>query len=326
MDVKEFIGGTVSSFSRNNKLLFISLIVMKVHITQGADCFTDSKCLSDALELYERFGSIVCQNTTSSEDPTQWLSTVCMKFCQITLNKMRCATSDSIMIQLNVSDGMHISFPVHKYSTICPGCHNFSQVNITCKLNFVTCVKNETIKSTSSQAIEMTQTDCSQSQNTDGKGTIEETSSRPNSGTTRTLTSEATCINEGYLVLTALLGLVFGILVVLGLSLIKSKFVKSRLSVLQGESVQNSAYNIPPRASDTEIPERPLTSDGYAKIVKKKITKTRDDGNIYNHLHETRVNSDFNDSPYDHAQCLTEIQLTPIKAIEEKYTHVQKLC
>lgn len=107
MDFKEVIGGNVGSFSRNYKLLFISLIVMKVHITKGADYFTgyflfyialvfliyliffhflsvyfsqnkqdntdiisfnfSTKCLSDALVLYERFESIVCQNTTSSK-------------------------------------------------------------------------------------------------------------------------------------------------------------------------------------------------------------------------------------------------------------------
>lgn len=43
-------------------------------------------------------------------------------------------------------------------------------------------------------------------------------------------------------------------------------------SVLQGESVQNSTYNIPPRASDTEIPKKPFTSDVYAKIVKVPIS------------------------------------------------------
>lgn len=36
--------------------------------------------------------------------------------------------------------------------------------------------------------------DCSDSQNTEGKGTIEETSPRPNSRTTKTLTSKATCM------------------------------------------------------------------------------------------------------------------------------------
>lgn len=41
-------------------------------------------------------------------------------------------------------------------------------------------------------------------------------------------------------------------------------------SVLQGESVQNSTYNIPPRASDTEIPKKPF--DVYAKIVKVPIS------------------------------------------------------
>lgn len=41
MDVKELIGGTVSSFSWNYKLLFISLIVLKAHITHGADYFTE---------------------------------------------------------------------------------------------------------------------------------------------------------------------------------------------------------------------------------------------------------------------------------------------
>nr|XP_034307371.1 uncharacterized protein LOC105342941 isoform X2 [Crassostrea gigas] len=324
MDVKEFIGGTVSSFSRNYKVLFISLIVLKAHITKGADYFTDTKCLSHALVLYERFNSIVCQNTTSSKDPTHWLPTVCIKSCQITIKETLCDATSGLTIRLNVSDGLRISFPVHMYSTICLGCHNFSEVNIACKLNFVMCVKNETIKSTSSQTMKRKQTDCSHCRNTEKNGTIEEISSRPNSGTTKPLTSKATSISEGYLVLATLLGLVFGILVVLGLSLIKSKFEKSRLSVLQGESVQNSTYNISPKASDTEIPKKPLTSDVYAKI--KKITKTRDDGNIYNHLHETRVNSDFNDSPYDHAQCLTEIQSTPIKAIEDTYTHVHKLC
>ncbi|XP_065939523.1 uncharacterized protein [Magallana gigas] len=326
MDVKKFIGGTVSSFSRNYKLLFISLIVMKLHITQGADYSTDTKCLSDALVLYEQFGSIVCRNTSSSNDHTHWLSSVCEKSCQITINQILCAADSLITIRLKVSDGHRISFPVHVYSAKCLGCHSFSEVNITCELNFVTCVKNETIKPMSSQTIRRKQKDCSDSQNTEGKGTIEETSSRPNSSTTKTLTSKATCIKGGFLVLSALLGLVFGILVVLGFWLIKSKFVRSKLCVLQGESVQNTTYNIPPRASDTEIPEKPLTSDVYAKIVKKKITKTRDDGNIYNHLYETKVNSDFNDSPYDHAQCLTEIQSTPIKAIEDTYTHVHKLC
>lgn len=43
-------------------------------------------------------------------------------------------------------------------------------------------------------------------------------------------------------------------------------------SVLQGESVQNSTYNISPKASDTEIPKKPLTSDVYAKIVKVLIS------------------------------------------------------
>lgn len=43
-------------------------------------------------------------------------------------------------------------------------------------------------------------------------------------------------------------------------------------SVLQGESVQNSTYNIFPKASDTEIPKKPLTSDVYAKIVKVLIS------------------------------------------------------
>lgn len=326
MDFKEVIGGTVGSFSRNYKLLFISLIVMKVHITKGADYFTGTKCLSDALVLYERFESIVCQNTTSSKDPTHWLPTVCIKSCQITINNKFCAENNEITIRLKVSDGLRFSFPVHMYSTKCMGCHNFSQVNITCELNFAMCVKNETIKSTSSHTIKRKRTDCSHSQNTEGKGTIEENSSRRNSSTSRTLTSKATCIKKGYLVLTALLGLVFGMLVILGLSLIKSKFVRSKLCVLQGKGVQNSTYNIPPRTSDTKIPKKPSTSDVYTDIVKKKITKTRDDGNIYNHLHETMVNSDFNDSPYDHAQCLTEIQPTPIKAIKDNYTHVHKLC
>eukprot|EP00105_Crassostrea_gigas_P044589 XP_019928737.1 PREDICTED: uncharacterized protein LOC105342941 [Crassostrea gigas] len=223
MDVKEFIGGTVSSFSWNYKLLFISLIVLKAHITHGADYFTDTECLSDALVLYERFNSIVCHNTTSSKDPMQWLPSVCIKSCQITTNSMPCAASNVITIQLKVSDGLRISFPVHMYSTECLGCHNFSQVNITCKLNFVTCEK----KLTSFQKRKRKKTDCSHSQNTERNGTIQETSSRPNSGTTRTLTSK--CIKEGFLVLSALLGLVFGILVVLGLSLIKSKFVRNKL-------------------------------------------------------------------------------------------------
>lgn len=65
----------------------------------------------------------------------------------------------------------------------------------------------------------------------------------------------------------------------------------------------------------------------YYKVCfyfQEKITKTRDD--IYNHLHETSENSDLNDSPYDHAQCLTEIQSTQGKVLEDNYTHINTLC
>lgn len=59
-------------------------------------------------------------------------------------------------------------------------------------------------------------------------------------------------------------------------------------------------------------------------FIQEKNTKSRDD--IYNHLHETRVNSDLNDSPYDHAQCLTEIQSTRGNDLEDNYTHMNTLC
>lgn len=58
-------------------------------------------------------------------------------------------------------------------------------------------------------------------------------------------------------------------------------------------------------------------------FFQEKNTKTKDD--IYNHLHETRVNSDLIDSPYDHAQCLTEIQSTRGKVLEDNYIHISTL-
>lgn len=91
-------------------------------------------------------------------DPTHWLPTVCIKSCQITIKETLCDATSGLTIRLNVSDGLRISFPVHMYSTICLGCHNISEVNIACKLNFVMCVKNETIKSTSSQTMKRKQT------------------------------------------------------------------------------------------------------------------------------------------------------------------------
>lgn len=129
-------------------------------------------------------------------------------------------------------------------------------------------------------------------------------------------------VQTGYLVLASLLGLVFGILVTQILWLIKAKFVKSKLSVSQSSSVRNNTYNIPQRSPDTEIPNKALTTE--VNTYKEKITKTRDD--IYNHLHETSENSDLNDSPYDHAQCLTEIQSTQGKVLEDNYTHINTLC
>lgn len=93
-------------------------------------------------------------------------------------------------------------------------------------------------------------------------------------------------------------------------------------SVSQSSSVRNNTYNIPQRSPDTEIPNKALTTE--VNTYKEKITKTRDD--IYNHLHETSENSDLNDSPYDHAQCLTEIQLTQGKVLEDNYTHINTLC
>ncbi|XP_052676879.1 uncharacterized protein LOC128158168 [Crassostrea angulata] len=134
--------------------------------------------------------------------------------------------------------------------------------------------------------------------------------------------TNAKSIQTGYLVLTSLLGLVFGILVSLGLWLIKTKFVKRILCVSQSSSVRKNTENIRQRSSDTEMPSKALTTE--LNTHKEKNTKTRDD--IYNHLHETRINSDLNDSPYDHAQCLTEIQSTRGNVLEDNYTHINKLC
>lgn len=110
-------------------------------------------------------------------------------------------------------------------------------------------------------------------------------------------------------------------LVTLGLWLIKTKFVKRKLCVSQSSSVRNNSYNIRQRSSDKEIPNKALTTE--LNTYKEKNTKTRDD--IYNHLHETRVNSDLNDSPYDHVQCLTEIQSTRGNVLEDNYTHINTL-
>lgn len=190
MDLKEFIRGIVGSSTMSFKLLFVMLIVLKIHITQGADFSTDFSynCLSDALDLYERFDSIICQNATSSKDPKHWLPTVCTKMCQITKNSTRCAADNVNTIRLNVADGLHINFPAHLYATTnCQKCHNISGVIITCKLNMVTCVNNKTITSMPSQTIKRKMTDCRHSQNIEGKGTIE-TSLRANFNTTRTLT------------------------------------------------------------------------------------------------------------------------------------------
>nr|XP_034307369.1 uncharacterized protein LOC117682897 [Crassostrea gigas] len=94
------------SYRMNVKLLLASLIVMKIHISQGADYPTNNNCLSDALELYDRFNIIVCQNTTASKDPSQWLRSVCKESCEIRKNSMQCAADNSIIIRLNISDGL----------------------------------------------------------------------------------------------------------------------------------------------------------------------------------------------------------------------------
>nr|XP_034307368.1 uncharacterized protein LOC117682896 isoform X4 [Crassostrea gigas] len=141
-------------------------------------------------------------------------------------------------------------------------------------------------------------------------------------GITCTDCTNAKSIQTGYLVLTSLLGLVFGILVSLGLWLIKTKFVKRKLCVSQSSSVRKNTDNIRQRSSDTEMPSKALTTE--LNTHKGENTKTRDA--IYNHLHETRINSDLNDSPYDHAQCLTEIQSTRGNVLEDNYTHINKLC
>ncbi|XP_052681132.1 uncharacterized protein LOC128161781 [Crassostrea angulata] len=94
------------SYPMNVKLLLASLIVMKIHISQGADYPTNNKCLSDALELYERFDSIVCQNTNTSKDPSQWLQSVCKESCEIRTKSMKCAADNGIIILLKISDGL----------------------------------------------------------------------------------------------------------------------------------------------------------------------------------------------------------------------------
>lgn len=70
---------------------------------------------------------------------------------------MQCAADNSIIIRLNISDGLSSKFPLHTYSSRgCQECHNFSEVIITCKPFMVTCVNDETITPTSSPSTKST--------------------------------------------------------------------------------------------------------------------------------------------------------------------------
>lgn len=90
-------------------------------------------------------------------DPSQWLRSVCKESCEIRKNSMQCAADNSIIIRLNISDGLSIKFPLHTYvSRGCQECHNFSEVIITCKPFMVTCVNDETITPTSSPSTKST--------------------------------------------------------------------------------------------------------------------------------------------------------------------------
>lgn len=279
----------------NVKLLLASLIVMKIHISQGADYPTNNKCLSDALELFERFDSIVCQNTNTSKDPSQWLQSVCKESCEIRTKSMKCAADNGIIILLKISDGLRINFPPHMYpSRGCQECHNLSEVNITCKLNMVTCVNDEIITPTSSPSTK----NCSNIQSIENEGTIE-SSSLPNLDFTRTCTQESSSNASWYLVLAAFLGEIVGILVTLGVWLIKMKWiVRSKLWVSDGSSV----HKIPLGSLNAEIPRQVLTNDVDTELEQKKTT--RRDGNI-NNMYETRMFPDDSSSPYDHLQCIT---------------------
>lgn len=264
-------------------LLFISTVVFMQ--SRGDTSYQD--CWSQAIDIYNSFSQTVCQNTSyKNGDLNRWLPEVCKDICTVQINTP--CTKD-VSVKFNLTNEMTNNVIVKEYTIEkCSECHQLRLVLITCKTDGITF------------------TDCTYAKN------------ETNISSTISTSPQTVGIQTGYLVLTSLLGLVFGILVTLGLWLIKTKFVKRKLCVSQSSSVRNNTYNIRQRSSDTEIPNKALTTE--LNTYKEKNTKERDD--IYNHLHETRVNSDLNDSPYDHAQCLTEIQSTRGNVMEDNYTHI----
>nr|XP_034307365.1 uncharacterized protein LOC117682896 isoform X1 [Crassostrea gigas] len=268
-------------------LLFISTVVL-MH-SRGDT--SNQNCWSQAIDIYNSFSQTVCQNTSyNNRDHNRWLPAVCKDICTVQINT---SCTKDVSLKFNLTNEMTNNVIVNEYAIVnCSECHQLRLVLITCKTDGITC------------------TDCTNAKSeTDISSTI---STCP----------QTVGIQTGYLVLTSLLGLVFGILVSLGLWLIKTKFVKRKLCVSQSSSVRKNTDNIRQRSSDTEMPSKALTTE--LNTHKGENTKTRDA--IYNHLHETRINSDLNDSPYDHAQCLTEIQSTRGNVLEDNYTHINKLC
>lgn len=268
-------------------LLFISTVVL-MH-SRGDTSNQD--CWSQAIDIYNSFSQTVCQNTSyKNSDHNRWLPAVCKDICTVQIDT---SCTKDVSVKFNLTNEMTNNVIVKEYTIEkCSKCHQLRLVLITCKTDGITF------------------TDCTYAKN------------ETNISSTISTSPQTVGIQTGYLVLTSLLGLVFGILVTLGLWLIKTKFVKRKLCVSQSSSVRNNTYNIRQRSSDTEISNKALTTE--LNTYKEKNTKTRDD--IYNHLHETRVNADLNDSPYDHAQCLTEIQSTRGNVLEDDYTHINTLC
>lgn len=267
-------------------LLFISTVVLM----QSRGDTSYQICWSQAIDIYNSFSQTVCQNTSyKNGDHNRWLPEVCKDICTV---QIYTSCTKDVSVKFTLTNEMTSNVIVKEYNIEkCSKCHQLRLVLITCKTDGITC------------------TDCTNSK------------SEPDISSTIS-TSQTVGIQTGYLVLTSLLGLVFGILVSLGLWLIKTKFVKRKLCVSQSSSSRKNTDNIRQRSSDTEMPSKALKTE--LNTHKEKNTKTRDD--IYNHLHETRVNSDLNDSPYDHAQCLTEIQSTRGNVLEDNYTHINTLC
>uniref|UniRef100_A0A8W8LYF1 Uncharacterized protein n=1 Tax=Magallana gigas TaxID=29159 RepID=A0A8W8LYF1_MAGGI len=171
-------------------LLFISTVVL-MH-SRGDT--SNQNCWSQAIDIYNSFSQTVCQNTSyNNRDHNRWLPAVCKDICTVQINT---SCTKDVSLKFNLTNEMTNNVIVNEYAIVnCSECHQLRLVLITCKTDGITC------------------TDCTNAKSeTDISSTI------------------STCPQTvGYLVLTSLLGLVFGILVSLGLWLIKTKFVKRKL-------------------------------------------------------------------------------------------------